>query len=115
MREKWRDERGETLIEAAASVLIMALAVLLLFSAVAVSVRINRSAKNLDKEFYTVLNEAEKQSTAVTDSSIVPAGSKVTVKQTSPASAPGVPVEVEVNFYGGEGALSYSYPDPTGP
>lgn len=114
MREKWRDERGETLVEAVASVLIMTLAVLLLFSAVMVSVRINKRAKELDREFYTVLNAAEAQSAKITDDKIVPADSKVTVKQTYPAST-GMPVEVEVDFYGGEGALSYSYPPPEGP
>lgn len=112
MREKWRDERGETLIEAVASVLIMALSVLLLFSAVTVSVRINRSAKEMDKEFYTALNAAEEQSTEAPDS-IVPAGSKITVKQTVPAA--GFSVSAEAGFYGGEGALSYRCPAPAGP
>ena len=114
MREKWRDERGETLVEVVAAVLIMTLAVLLLFGAVIVSIRINKSARNLDKDFYTVLNAAEAQSTKITDNTIVPAGSKVTVKQVSPAPA-GTALDAEVDFYGGEGALSYSYPHSAGP
>lgn len=116
VREKWRDQRGETLVEVVASVLIMTLSVLLLFSAVMVSVRINRSAKDSDEEFYSALNAAEGQSTPA-PTSIVPTGSKVTVKQEQPASA-AASVEVEVDFYGGEGALSYQYsptPPPTGP
>lgn len=114
MREKWRDERGETLIEVVASILIMTLSVLLLLSAAIVSVRINERAKELDKAFYSVWNAAEEQSTKAL-SSIVLAGSTVEVKQISPVS--GSSVSVEVSFYGGEGVLSYLYkPKPmTGP
>lgn len=108
MTEKWGDERGETLIEVVASVLIMTLAVLLLFSAGMVSVRFNKEARNLDEKFYSALNAAEAQSTIAPDS-IVPAGSsKVTVEQTLPVPAE-APVEVDVGFYGGEGVLSYKY------
>lgn len=106
VREKWRDERGETLIEAVASILIMTLSVLLLFSAVIVSVRINGKAKELDQAFYSVWNAAEEQSTEALPG-IVPAGSTVKVKQISPASTSAA--SVKVSFYGGEGVLSYLY------
>lgn len=110
MRGKHRDEKGETLVEVVASILIMTLSVLLLFSAGMASVRINKGAKDLDKEFYSAWNAAEGQSTAALDT-IVPAGSKVTVAQTSAGATP--PAEVDVTFYGGEGALSYKYlPSP---
>lgn len=111
MEKKWSDERGETLVEVMASILIMTLAVLLLFSAVMTSIRINKSAQDLDKKFYVALNAAEeqKQGTEVTDNTIVPAGSKVKVGQGTDLT------EIAVNFYGGEGALSYSYPSPAGP
>lgn len=114
MRKKRRDERGETLIEAMASILIVTLAVLLLFSAVMASGNINRNARKLDREFYAVLNRAERQSETVTDNSIVPS-SKVTVEETSPTPGILYKVEVPVDFYGGEGALSYSYPAAAGP
>lgn len=111
MGKKWSDERGETLVEVMASILIMTLAVLLLFSAVMTSIRINKSAQDLDKKFYAALNAAEeqKQGTEVTDNTIVPAGSKVKVGQGTDLT------EIEVDFYGGEGVLSYSYPSPAGP
>lgn len=117
MREKWRDERGETLVEAVAAVLIMTLAVLLLFSTVIVSVRINKSVRNLDEEFYAVLNAAEAQSVEITDVTIVPAGSKVKVEQKSPepTGTTTMAMDAEVDFYGGKGALSYGYPPPAGP
>lgn len=104
MREKWRDERGETLVEVIASILIMTLSVLMLFSAVMVSARINKSARELDKAFYSVLNGAERQGGS--DGAAV-AASTVKVEQVSPA--PGGSGDVPVNFYGGEGVLSYSY------
>lgn len=108
VREKWRDERGETLIEAVASILIMTLSVLLLFSAVIVSVRINGKAKELDQAFYSVWNAAEEQSAEALPG-IVPAGSTVEVKQISPAPTSAASVKVRVSFYGGEGVLSYLY------
>lgn len=107
MREKWRDERGETLVEVTASILIMTLAILMLFSTVMVSARINRSARELDKAFYNVLNRAERQG-ASDEAAVDPAASTVKVEQISPAT--GVFRNVTVRFYGGEGALSYSYP-----
>ena len=111
MREKWRDEGGETLVEVMASVLIMALSVLLLFSAAVASVRINKSAKDMDKEFYDALYKAEARSEKVPESIFPSVSSEVTVKQTSPGPAASPPKKVEVDFYGGEGALSYSYRD----
>lgn len=109
MREKWRDERGETLVEVTASILIMTLAVLMLFSAVMASVRINRSARELDKAFYSVLNRAERQGDS-DEAAVDPAASTVKVEQVSPVT--GGPRDVTVKFYGGEGALSYSYLGP---
>lgn len=108
MREKWRNERGETLVEVVASVLIMTLSVLLLFSAGVASVHINKRAKNSDKEFYDVWYKAEAQSEKAPIAVVPSSSSKVTVKQTLPAPA-GAAVEVPVDFYGGEGALSYRY------
>ena len=110
MRGKWRDERGETLIEVVASVLIMTLAVVLLFGAVMTSVRINKRAKESDEKFYTALNAAERQSAEVTDTAIVPTGSKVKVEQKDTAgNTVGSSGEAAVKFYGGEGVLSYKY------
>lgn len=109
MRGKCREERGETLIEVMASILIMTLSILLLFSAVMASVRINKNAREQDEKFYKALNAAEEQSTPA-DFSIVPA-STVTVEQ----PLAGGSAVVGVTFYGEKGALSYKYTPSTGP
>lgn len=109
MRGKCREERGEALIEVMASILIMTLSVLLLFSAVMASVRINKNAREQDEKFYKAWNAAEGQSTPA-DSGIV-LTSKVTVEQI-PAGGSAV---VDVTFYGEKGVLSYKYMPSTGP
>lgn len=115
MKRKLKNNRGETLIEVLASILIGALAVALLFTAVMASVNMDRTAQKLDYDinkvkFNEALSKAEGQDDATdkADTSIVPAGTKVTVKNPDVAG----PAEIEVNFYGGEGALSYALPTP---
>ena len=104
MREKLNSARGETLVEVMASILIGALSVALLFTAVTASVRMDRIAKAADAAYGTVLNEAEEQATPVTDTAIVPADAgKVTVTNPAVPNA----AEVGVGYYGGTGALSY--------
>lgn len=110
MRGKWRDERGETLIEVVASVLIMTLAVVLLFGAVMTSVRINKRAKESDEKFYTALNAAERQGAGDEAADVDSAASKVKVEQKDTAgNTVGSSREAAVKFYGGEGVLSYKY------
>lgn len=109
MRGKCREERGEALIEVMASILIMTLSVLLLFSAAMASVRINKNAREQDEKFYKAWNAAEGQSTPA-DPGIVQT-STVTVEQI-PAGGSAV---VDVTFYGEKGVLSYKYMPSTGP
>lgn len=114
MKEKWRDERGDTLIEVLASILVMALSILLLFGAVLASGRINKDAKKADDDYYKVLNAAERQDDAsgdVADSSIVPADATVKISHEDGSMTP-PSKDVNVRFYGGEGALSYKYIGP---
>lgn len=106
MREKLNSARGETLVEVMASILIGALSVALLFTAVTASVRMDRIAKAADAAYGTVLNEAEAQTAPVTDPAIVPADAeKVEVKNIDPGVTD--VAEVGVKYYGGTGALSY--------
>lgn len=105
MREKLSSARGETLVEVMASILIGALSVALLFTAVTASVRMDRIAKAADAAYDTALNDAEAQTTPVAGTAIVPAGAhKVEVKNTDVTDA----AEVGVEYYGGMGALSYN-------
>lgn len=101
MKRKWRDARGETLVEVLASILIAALSVALLFSAVLASARMDRSAEQTDDAFQASLRAAEEQAAP----SIVSDDAKVTVKGKDPFA---METAVPVNFYGGNGAISYA-------
>lgn len=108
MKRKLKNTRGETLVEALASILIGALSVALLFTAVMASVNMDRTAKKADEDFNAALGMAEMQEpgTEINGSAIVPSGARVTVENTDP-SITGT-ANPEVNFYGGDGAISYA-------
>lgn len=106
MKGKWKDNRGETLVEVLSSILIGSLSVALLFGMAMASGSMDQSAKEADKVFNESLSKAEEQTdTSEADADIVPAGAKVTVKADTAADA-----ELTVVFYGGQGALSYALP-----
>lgn len=113
MRRKLNDARGETLVEVLASILIGSLSVALLFSMVMASGNMDRSAEETDKVFNESLRAAEKQ----TDT---PVSGQVTVRNNAdplpPAGSPDpYSKDVPVNFFGGQGALSYALPKETSP
>ncbi len=108
MRRKWKDARGETLIEVLAAILIGALSVTLLFGAVMASGNLDQDAKAADEALNKALELAEKQDTPVADAAIVPTA-EVTVANDSGS------VPLLVKFYGGEGALSYRLEGVTPP
>ncbi len=95
MKRKLKNSAGETVIEVLASVLIAALSVALLCSAVMASGRLDQKAQETDDIFYEDLNKAQEQTETVTDSN-------VTIKNEGGTSA-GIPVR----FYGGA-VLSYT-------
>lgn len=108
MKGKWKDNRGETLVEVLASILIGSLSVALLFSMVMASGNMDRSAKAADEMFNASLGKAEDQTAASeADEAIVPAGAKVKVTYIPPIGSE-TSEEVAVTFYGGKGALSYA-------
>lgn len=106
MRKKWKNARGETLVEVLAAILIGTLAIALLFGATTVSANLNVIAKETDDEFYEYLKAAEEQTTPITDASIVPADAKITVQGKNSAGID-TSNEIDVNFYGGPGIYSY--------
>lgn len=100
MKRKWKDSRGETIIEALAAVLIGSLSVALLFGTVMASGDMEQNARVVDEAFNESLNKAEGQVRFV--------DSEVTVQ----SAYPGVPeVKLPVTVYGGDGALSYELKD----
>lgn len=103
MKRKWKDSRGETLVEVLASILIGTLSAALLFSTVLASVNIGRTAKAADEVFGTSLKAAERQ-TDVTGNNVI----KIAVK--GPNDVTTGEKEVIANFYGGKEAWSFALP-----
>lgn len=103
MRRKLRESRGETLVEALASLLICILSVLLLYGAVGVSGRIGRTARAADARYYDDLSKAERQSGA--DACDPPPEVSIIVTDGSRS------VELDagrITFYGTERLMSYA-------
>ena len=105
MERKWKDNRGETLIEVLASILVGTLSVALLFSAVMASVKMDRTAQKADTEFRESLNGAEEQKAVVTDIFKGETVTQATVTIKNKSS--GMEKTLNVEFYGGEQILSY--------
>lgn len=99
MKKKLSQNRGETLVEVLAAVLIASLAITLLFGGIMASVNLNRSAKTSDETFYADLSAAERQ----TDDEDKVSSIIVTVKD-SDGNGP----ELTVTVYGGEAVRSYA-------
>lgn len=100
LKRKLHSQRGETLVEILAAVLIASLSVAMLLGGVAVSANLGRQADTADQYFYETLTAAENRQTPVSEQTIV-----LTERGTSIA----FPVQV----YGGEGLYSYAL-DTTG-
>lgn len=100
MKGKRNDNRGETLVEVLASILIGSLSVALLFSMAMAAGNMDRGARAVDEEYYEAFNQAEIQTSELTAAS-----SAVTVSGGFSSTA------VDVVFYGGVGALSYALKD----
>lgn len=100
MRAKLRDSRGETLVEALASILIAALSVALLFGGIAASSRLNVDARRTDGEYYKALSAAEGQSG-------LPNAQEGIIKIRIVNKSNGAGTELEAGLYGGKGMFSY--------
>lgn len=117
MTRMWKNNRGETLVEVLASILICTLSVTLLFSAVMASVRMDKNAEAADEVFLEGLNKAERQKPANPSDPSDPGdevtGAAVTVRYIDKSVDPPAIIKdktIAVTFYGGKGALSYKLP-----
>lgn len=99
MVKKLRSDRGESLIEVLASILIAALSVALLFSSVITSSKIDKG-KETDEKHYQALTAAATYTTPVTTGTV-----EITRTDVSPAVTASSGPTVEI--YGGEGVYSY--------
>lgn len=108
MCRKLDDNRGETLVEMLASILIAALAVALLFTCCMASVQMGGQARAADKRYYENLSAAEKRGEPLSGDA------EVIVAKTD---EPTVTQPVDVSLYGGDGMYSYQWKgaDPVDP
>lgn len=92
---KCMNQKGETLVEVLASILVCVLSVTLLMNGVAISTKINQSADQQDEKFYQSLSVAErKQGTPIQKGkAIIKEGART--------------IKIPVSLYGGEEMYSY--------
>lgn len=104
-----RNERGETLIEATASILIGTLSILMLFTGLMTSYQINLAAEKSDASFYQDLSLAEAQDSASGASGTGTVGGSGAVAQTGTATVMmgSDTMNFNVNIYGANGLFSY--------
>lgn len=102
MCRKLKDNRGETLVEMLASILIAALAVALLFTCCMASVQMGRQARAADKRYYENLSAAESRTKTEGNGQVNVAGN-------------GNSVEVQIQLYGGDGMYSYQWGEKVTP
>lgn len=95
LKRKLRSQRGETLVEVLASILIAALSVAMLLGGVAVSSNLGRQADTSDEYFYETLTAAENRQTPVKDGTIA-------------LTEGGTSIDIPIQVYGGEGLYSYA-------
>ena len=123
MREKLQSSRGETLVEALASILICALSVGLLFGAVMASARLDRIAREAGAQYYQDLSRAECQRRDHPEPDVFtpPAGTAPAVRVENrtvppPGELPPPPITLGesegLRFYGTERLLSYAADPP---
>lgn len=97
---KLKSQRGETLVETMASILIAALSVALLFTCVMVSTQIDRMGQKADEAYYKALTAAETQTA---DADCPEKNGRVII-----AGQSGVKEVLDITLYGGEGMYAYA-------
>ena len=110
MSGKLHGNRGETVVEVLAAVLICALSVALLFGSVMASVHIIETAEKTDERFYEGLSRAEEQTAPPLDS-----GSVELVLKSAPPPDPQPARTVDVDIFGESGLFSYAGKAGAGP
>lgn len=95
LKTKLRSQRGETLVEVLAAILIASLSVAMLLGGVVVSANLSRQADTTDEYFYETLTAAEARQTPVANGTV-----ELTEGGTS--------IDIPVQIYGGEGLYSYA-------
>lgn len=97
---KLRENRGETLVEVMASVVIAALSVALLFGCAMASSNMDKDARELDEKRYDALSAAEARADGTTGL----APGTVEIKNTDDGAQS---LDITISVHGGEGLYSY--------
>lgn len=104
--KKLRNNRGETLVEVLASIVVAALSVTLLFGCIMAASAMDKDAQKRDEAHYNALSEADSQVTPTPEGGATPTS--------APTPTPYVTIiggssEVTppITIYGGEGMYSY--------
>ena len=111
---KLNDNRGETLVEMLASILIAALSVAVLFTCCTAAVEMGKETRAADEAYYGYLSAAEGQGKVLVKDEN---GNDIS-STTGQVNVDGNSAEIIVNvkLYGGDGMYSYKKEaDPVGP
>lgn len=100
---KLRNNKGETLVEVLASIVIATLSVALLFSYIMASSDMDKTAREADEPYYAALSAAEAR-----EASGQPARVAITKERpTDAVPSPSPAVTQNVTIYGKDGVFSY--------
>ncbi len=88
VQAKLKSQKGETLVELVAAILVATLSVAMLMGGVAVSVRIDKKGKEMDAYFYQTLTEVESRKHQLSEAAI-------SIKESGTEQA-----RIPVNVYG---------------
>lgn len=97
MMRKLRENRGETLVETFAAIVVATLSVALLFGGIVASGEIEKNAKRVDEDHYEAFNAAEGQGEPPTGTATV------TITNDTGVTSP----SITIDLYGGSGVYSY--------
>ena len=105
-RQLFRDNRGETLVEVMASILIGTMSLALLLAFVRVSFDLDLKAEKMDAAHYDQLSKAEKQEQEDGVAGTVKI-ERIDPTNTNPAAPPIAETAAPILVYGDEGMYSY--------
>lgn len=104
--QKLHNERGETLAELLAAILVAALSVTLLFSGIAAAGRINLQAQKADETYYAALNNAQARKGDTRQAQLE---IQLWTGSAKPNATQMGREEPTINLYGGPGLYSYKW------
>lgn len=99
IKNKLKSQKGESLVELLASVMIVAVAVSLMYSGIMVASKINQTAKETDEQFYLNMGKTEQKQDKIPDDALTER--KIIIEYN------GLNISVDVDLFGGDDVYSY--------